>query len=108
MMRKLLIFACCLTVAIIGATCPAATPSSSPIAPGGPSLRVVLEKGLRARRPVEFKFIDQVLDLVDEGKLPTKLVERCFLWSRNKQPYPFPYFERSVREQARGIGVTVE
>jgi hypothetical protein len=108
-MRALPLIACCLVSALAYTDgCFAATQSSKPIAPGGPDLKVLLEKGLRARRPVEFEFIDRVLKLVDEGKLPTKLVERCFLWSRNMQPYPFPYFERSMKEQALKSGVKIE
>ena len=76
------------------------------IAPGGITLKQALEKGLKARRPSEFAFIRLVIEKVEQGKLPRKLVERTFLWARdNKQPYPMPYFEKALQLQAKKLGV---
>lgn len=58
----------------------AQTPSSLPVAPGGPDLQTMLEKGLRARRPVEFAFIASVVQMVDAGTLPQSIVQTSFLW----------------------------
>jgi hypothetical protein len=78
------------------------------IAPGGISLKQALEKGLKARRPSEFTFIKLVVEKVEQGKLPSKMVERTFLWARdNKQPHPMPYFERALQIQAKKIGVNL-
>ncbi len=79
--------------------------ADSPIAPGGPNLQTTLEKGLRARRPVEFEFIASVVQMVDDGTLPPSIVQTSFLWARKKKPYPFPYFRQSLRVQAQQIGV---
>lgn len=79
--------------------------ASAPVAPGGPDLKTTLEKGLRARRPIEFQFIKQTTDLVDNGTLPQSVVKSTFLWARKKRPYPYPYFERALRERAKRIGV---
>lgn len=87
------------------ATSPA--PADAPVAPGGPNLKTTLEKGLRARRPVEFEFIQQTIDLVDAGTLPQSVVESTFLWARKKRPYPYPFFERALRERAKRLGVTI-
>jgi hypothetical protein len=79
--------------------------ADSPIAPGGPDLQTTLEKGLRARRPVEFEFIASVVEMVDDGTLPASIVQTSFLWARRKRPYPFPYFKQSLIQQAKLIGV---
>ncbi len=79
--------------------------ADSPIAPGGPDLQTTLEKGLRARRPVEFAFIASVVEMVDAGTLPPSVVQTSFLWARKKRPYPFPYFRQSLRLQAQQMGV---
>ncbi len=83
----------------------AQTPSSLPVAPGGPDLQTMLEKGLRARRPVEFAFIASVVQMVDAGTLPQSIVQTSFLWARKKRPYPYPYFRQSLRAQAQQMGV---
>ena len=76
------------------------------VAPGGITLKQALEKGLKARRPSEFAFIRLVVDLVEDGVLPRKMVERTFLYARDRrQPYPMPYFEKALQLQAKKIGV---
>jgi len=76
------------------------------VAPGGISLKQALEKGLKARRPSEFKFIQLVIKKVEEGKLPVKMVERTFLWARRQQQeFPMPYFEKAMQIQAKKLGV---
>jgi hypothetical protein len=77
------------------------------IAPGGPDLQTALEKGLKARRPVEFQFIAQVVAMVDDGTLPRSVVITTFLWARYKRPYPFPYFAFGVRDQAAAMGIAL-
>jgi len=68
-------------------------------------LRIQLEKGLKARLPREFDFIEQVVHLVDTDQLPRDLVESTFLWARAKKPYPFPYFETGLRVRAARRGI---
>lgn len=76
------------------------------VAPGGITLKQTLDKGLKARRPSEFAFNKLVVEKVEQGKLPTKMVERTFLWARNnKQPFPMPYFEKAMQIQAKKLGV---
>ena len=79
--------------------------ADAPIAPGGPDLQTTLEKGLKARRPVEFDFIASVVEMVDNGTLPASIVQTSFLWARKKRPYPFPYFRQSLRIQAQQMGI---
>ena len=82
-------------------------PSVRQDAPGGPDLKTTLEKGLKARRPVEFQFIALVVQRVKSGSLPIALVNSTFLWAKRQQPYPFPYFERGLRERAKKSGIAI-
>jgi len=72
------------------------------------TLQEMLEKGLQARRPVEFAFIERVVQQVDAGTLPVDLVRGTFDWARNKRPYPYPYFERALKLRAARQGITVQ
>lgn len=78
-----------------------------PIAPGGPDLQTTLEKGLKARRPVEFQFIANVVQQVDNGTLPEATVISCFLWARRYRQYPCAYFMYALRNQAAQIGLAL-
>lgn len=73
------------------------------------SLRDQLRSGLKARRDVEFKFIDEVVQLVKTKKLPVKLVMETFQYARNKRTkYPFQYFQRALVLRAARLGVTLK
>lgn len=69
------------------------------------SLRVQLERGLRAMRPQDFAFLNVVLAKVDDGTLPQSLVEQSFLWARHKRAYRVQYFEKVLRLLAQRQGV---
>jgi hypothetical protein len=70
------------------------------------SLEDQLKTGLKARRPEETEFIDEVARLVNTGRLPRKLVDSTFMWAlRRRTSYPFPAFERALRLQADQLGV---
>ncbi len=69
------------------------------------SLRVQLEKGLRAMRPVEFRFLNEVLAQVKQGDLPKELVEQAFLWARQYPAYRVQYFEKALRALAKRDGI---
>ena len=70
-----------------------------------PDLKSILEKGLRARRPEEFAFIEVVVTKVDNGILPRETVESTFLWARKHAKNEFQYFQHGLRERAKKIGV---
>jgi hypothetical protein len=80
----------------------------------GPTLRERLVAGLQVRRPSEFEFIDAVVDSVDRGDLPERLVDRFFFWSRTRQPRttgstrPIIYFQAGLTEFARQKKLTIE
>jgi hypothetical protein len=69
------------------------------------SLRVQLEKGLRAMRPVEFRFLHEVLAQVKKGDLPKDLVEQAFLWARQYPAYRVQYFEKALRSLTKRAGI---
>lgn len=76
--------------------------------PGGPDLKDTLQKGLKARRPNEHQFIAYVVNHVESGHLPLDLVNSTFLWARRQQAqYPFPYFERGLKERAKKAGISL-
>ena len=65
-----------------------------------------LKTGLKARRPEENAFLEEVARLVRMGELPVKLVDSTYLWAlQRQQKYPYPLFERAIRIQAGRIGV---
>ncbi len=73
---------------------------------GAPTLKDALEKGLRARRPVEFAFVAQVVAAVEMGVLPLDVVNSAFLWARQTHPrLPFPYFQRALIVLAARRGI---
>ena len=73
------------------------------------SLRDQLRAGLKARRSVEFKFIDDVVKLVEQRKLPVKLVLESFHYARKKPTkHPFQYFQRVLALRAGRIGVKIK
>lgn len=73
-----------------------------------PTLKEQLEFGLRARRPEEFAWIEDIVDMVNTGQLPRKIVTVCFNWSRKKNTkYPYQYFVRSLRILAGRQGIEI-
>ncbi len=73
-------------------------------------LKERLEKGLKARRPQEFTFIANVVNLVGNNTLPRSMVDSTFFWARKKgtrRIRPFQYFEHGLRVRAKRIGVTL-
>ena len=73
------------------------------------SLSDQLKSGLKARRDVEFKFIEDVVKLVQTGKLPVKLVVETMQYARKKPTgYPFQYFQRALALRAARLGVRVK
>ena len=71
-------------------------------------LRQRLESGLRPRTPAEFAFIKRVVKMVEQGKLPRRIVDVTFNWARKKfRRYRFPYFYRALRIEAAKRGIVV-
>ncbi len=58
---------------------------------------------LRTRFDEEKAYVHEVIELVQAGKLPRKLVDKSFLWVRKhhgSDNHSFVYFERVLRLQA--------
>ncbi len=73
-----------------------------------PNLKDTLSKGLKARQPKEFAFVDKVVLLVEKKKLPLKMVMTSFKWARDRsEKIPFVYFENALRTQAKKINVAI-
>jgi hypothetical protein len=61
---------------------------------------------LKTRRDEEKQFVAEVINQIRLEKIPSKLVTTSFEWVRNKRPdteYPFVYFERVLRLQAKRL-----
>lgn len=71
----------------------------------GLDLKTQLEKGLRARRPVEFAYIGQIIRLVEEDKLPRKLVTTTFMWAQRQPTRKLQYFQFALAARARNLNV---
>jgi hypothetical protein len=74
------------------------------------SLQEILETGLKARLPREFRFIERVVEMVNDGDLPLELVMSTFHWARKKTRYKkhaFPYFEHGLRIRAARQGIAI-
>lgn len=70
------------------------------------TLKGQLEKGLRARRPVEFQYIADIVKLVDDGKLPRSMVDATFLYARKKKR-PLQRFQFALDAQAKPLGIAM-
>lgn len=80
-----------------------------------PTYRERLVFGLQARRPSEVEFVDAVVDTVERGQLPRKLVDRTYFWARERSPVrngrkahrPIIYFQPALTKQAEKLGITI-
>ncbi len=66
---------------------------------------------LKTRRDEEKTFVKEVVDKIRKGKIPSKLVSTSYKWVANRRPttnYPFVYFERVLRLQAKKIKIEKE
>ena len=70
-------------------------------------LKEQLVTELRAGRPVEIAFVNGVVDLVEQDRLPLPLVRSTMLWARHRQPYPFFYFRAAMEKQAKRLNVMI-
>ena len=77
------------------------------------SLAEQLRVGLKAKTSKDKQFIQTVVKLVDQGKLPRKIVDTTFLWARQRaerrskkrQLRPMVYFWPALHIRAKKVGV---
>ncbi len=73
------------------------------------NLQEQLEKGLKARRPIEFLFVARVVQLVNQGRLTREVVQGTFSFVRKKyrdKKYLVPIFEQALRKRVTDDGNT--
>jgi hypothetical protein len=71
----------------------------------GLTLKTQLEKGLKARRPVEFAYIDQIIQLVEQGALPRSMVTSTYLWAQRRSSRQLQYFQFALAARAKHLNV---
>ena len=74
------------------------------------NLRDQLEKGLKARLPADFAFVNTVVTMVENRQLPLDLVRSSFLWvrkNRSNKRYMMFYFEQVLRKRAKAKGIII-
>ena len=118
--RHAAVWAALVVLALLGGalsptTAQESTTSAAPTSNQGRqvSLSDQLTAGLKATTKGDKAFIAQVVNLVEEGKLPRKLVDGTFLWareraarkSRSRELRPMVYFRPALVLRAKRIGV---
>ena len=75
---------------------------------GVATLTEQLRFGLKARRPVEFEFIDLVVGKVEQKLLPRDMALSAMTYAQMKnKDRPYPYFEFTLKKRAAAIGVNL-
>ncbi len=67
-----------------------------------------IKVALRTVTPDEEAFVQHIVTMVKEGKLPVDLVNSTLQWARKKPAYQFQYFKRAIilRAAKQGISIT--
>jgi len=76
----------------------------------------MLRVGLKAKTKADFEYIAEVVEKVDQGKLPRDMVDSSFLYARYRyrthpgshKLRPMVYFQPSLTARAKKIGVILE
>ena len=104
----------------LGATfvCVSSTTAQQSTEPAGSAgrrlpLKEQLTFGLMARTKSDMRFIDLVVEKVDEGVLPRPLVDSTFLWARERAarrpasqaPRPMIYFKPGLIARAKKLKI---
>lgn len=70
-------------------------------------LRALLEVGLRPASAQQAAFLDKIVEMVGDGRLPLEMVEGTFVWARRQSGWAYPYFEQAIRLRARRAGIKI-
>jgi hypothetical protein len=90
--------------------------SSRPLDPAHPATyHDVLVFGLKARLPSELAYVDSVVLAVEQGKLPSLLVDQTFFWARTRSARnmlgrtnrPIIYFIAALNARVKRLGLNV-
>lgn len=91
--------------------------SSRPLDPAHPTTyHDVLLFGLKARLPSELAYVDSVVLAVEQGKLPSLLVDQTFFWARKRSVNnmvgrsnrPIIYFIAALNARVKKLGLDVQ
>ncbi len=102
------VFPALLAAVLVGGVVTAASPPPPAFDAGGVmglDLETQLQKGLRARRPVEFEYIRQIVELVKDGKLPYQMVVTTFGRARFQRKQQLQYFQLALQARTQGLGI---
>lgn len=67
-----------------------------------------LQNGLRTFTPEQRQYVSQVVDLVEQGRLPRAMVNVVYTWAIKRNPnVPLPYFQIALRGLAERRGIVV-
>lgn len=71
-----------------------------------PTLADRLKADLRVQLPEDEEYCEQVAALVDQGRLPERLVTSTQAWAAAKgRKYPFPLFRKALEMKAARLGL---
>jgi hypothetical protein len=88
----------------------------TPAAPSRPnSFRDRLVVGLKARLKSELAFIDRVVEAVELGRIPARLVDQTYFWARSRagnrwyarSRRPIIYFQPAMKARAKKLRVVL-
>jgi hypothetical protein len=65
----------------------------------------LIKAALGTATPEDNGFIERVVTMVEQGRLPRSLVESTFLWARQKPDHRFQYFKRALTLRAARQGI---
>ena len=66
-----------------------------------------IKAALRTANIEEEGFIEHVVTLVEQGRLPRSLFDSTFLWARKKPRHKFQYFKWALTARAADVGVAM-
>ena len=67
-----------------------------------------IKAGLRTAAPEDDGFVDRVLDMVEEGKLSSALVQSTFVWARKQSQHQFQHFKRGLLNRVSDPAIRFE
>jgi hypothetical protein len=67
----------------------------------------LLKAALHTATPEEEGFVEYVVRLVQQGKLPAQIVQSAYLWAQKRPKYRFQYFKRAVIYLAAQRGIRI-
>lgn len=67
----------------------------------------LIKAALHTATPEEDGFVEYVVGLVQQGKLPAQILQSAYLWAQKRPKYKFQYFKRAVIYLASQKGIQI-